>query len=80
MQVRKGRLDEICKEQYPEYSKNVIQSWIAQGKVIVDKRVIDKAGAQVHPDADIAITAKPEKYVCRWVCSRQIQNAFLSIS
>lgn len=29
---RRRRLDEVCLEQYPEYSRNVIQSWIAQGK------------------------------------------------
>lgn len=28
---RKRRLDEICLEQHPEYSRNVIQSWIVQG-------------------------------------------------
>jgi hypothetical protein len=28
---RRRRLDEVCLEQYPEYSRNVIQSWIAQG-------------------------------------------------
>ena len=33
MQVkkRKRRLDDICVEMYPEYSKNVVQSWILQG-------------------------------------------------
>jgi hypothetical protein len=29
---KKRRLDEICSEQHPEYSRNVIQSWIAQGR------------------------------------------------
>ena len=28
---RKRRLDEVCLERHPEYSRNVIQSWIAQG-------------------------------------------------
>lgn len=28
---RRCRLDEVCLERYPEYSRNVIQSWIAQG-------------------------------------------------
>lgn len=29
--LRKRRLDDICCEQHPEYSRNVIQSFIAQG-------------------------------------------------
>lgn len=36
---RRRRLDEVCLEQYPEYSRNVIQSWIAQGKKDVLRRV-----------------------------------------
>ena len=31
MRKRKRRLDEICLERHPEHSRNVIQSWIAQG-------------------------------------------------
>lgn len=35
MQARKKkrRLDEVCLERHPEYSRNVIQSWIAQGSL-----------------------------------------------
>jgi type II secretory pathway component PulK len=28
---RRRRLDEVCLEQNPQFSRNVIQSWIAQG-------------------------------------------------
>lgn len=30
------RLDELTIERYPEHSRTVVQSWIAQGKVLVD--------------------------------------------
>ena len=30
---KRRRLDEVCLERYPEYSRNIIQSWIAQGKI-----------------------------------------------
>jgi hypothetical protein len=29
---KKRRLDEVCLERHPEHSRNVIQSWIAQGE------------------------------------------------
>ena len=31
----KRRLDELTTEEYPEHSRTVVQSWIAQGKVLV---------------------------------------------
>eukprot|EP00242_Pyramimonas_sp_CCMP2087_P010267 CAMPEP_0198213432 /NCGR_PEP_ID=MMETSP1445-20131203/28863_1 /TAXON_ID=36898 /ORGANISM="Pyramimonas sp., Strain CCMP2087" /LENGTH=321 /DNA_ID=CAMNT_0043888075 /DNA_START=392 /DNA_END=1357 /DNA_ORIENTATION=+ len=62
---KKRRLDEICSEQHPEYSRNVIQSWIAQGKVLVDGKVVTKSGAQVKPTSKILINAVQPKYVCR---------------
>lgn len=38
---KKQRLDDYCLQQYPQYSKNLVQSWIAQGKVLIN----DKASA-----------------------------------
>lgn len=35
---RKQRLDDYCLQQYPQYSKNLVQSWIAQGKVLVNDK------------------------------------------
>eukprot|EP00467_Chlorarachnion_reptans_P014417 CAMPEP_0114535702 /NCGR_PEP_ID=MMETSP0109-20121206/28574_1 /TAXON_ID=29199 /ORGANISM="Chlorarachnion reptans, Strain CCCM449" /LENGTH=220 /DNA_ID=CAMNT_0001719319 /DNA_START=9 /DNA_END=671 /DNA_ORIENTATION=+ len=52
-------------ERFPEHSRNVIQSWIAQGKVLIDNVPATKAGAQVKADANIRITAETPKYVCR---------------
>lgn len=66
LQAAKRRLDELCIEKHPDIGSNVIVSWIAQGKVLVNKRIIDKAGTRIPADASIVINAKLEKYVCRW--------------
>ncbi|KAL5161692.1 putative rRNA methyltransferase YqxC [Glycine soja] len=66
LQVRKKkRLDEICVEKYQQYSRSVIQSWILQGKVYVDGKVINKAGTPVPGKAVVEIKADVPKYVCR---------------
>ncbi|KAK3239621.1 hypothetical protein CYMTET_50465 [Cymbomonas tetramitiformis] len=62
---KKRRLDEICQERHPEYSRNVLQSWISQGKVLVNGQPILKSGAQIGPSATIDIIAQQPKYVCR---------------
>lgn len=61
----KRRLDDVCMLQYPGLSKNVIQSWIAQGKVKVNDKVVTKSGTQVSEAAAIVVTAEEQKYVCR---------------
>lgn len=63
---KKRRLDELCAERFPQHSRNVVQSWIAQGKVSVNTRVVLKAGAPVAPDANIVINADVPKFVCRY--------------
>jgi hypothetical protein len=35
---KKQRLDDYCLSLHPEYSKNLIQSWIVQGKVLINDR------------------------------------------
>ena len=64
---RKRRLDEVVQEMYPEYSRNVVQSFIAQGKVLVDDRPQTKSGTGIHPSkvGSIRLTAEVPKYVCR---------------
>lgn len=52
-------------EQYPEHSRSVIQSWIAQGKVAINGRVITKAGTPVASTSTVDITAEAPKFVCR---------------
>eukprot|EP00252_Welwitschia_mirabilis_P010095 TRINITY_DN23216_c0_g1_i1.p1 TRINITY_DN23216_c0_g1~~TRINITY_DN23216_c0_g1_i1.p1 ORF type:complete len:304 (+),score=43.11 TRINITY_DN23216_c0_g1_i1:95-1006(+) len=62
---RKQRLDEICLEKFPQYSRTLIQSWIIQGKVLVDGRVANKSGMPVPGKAVVEINATIPKYVCR---------------
>ncbi len=63
---KKRRLDDVCRELYPEFSRNVIQSFIAQGKVLVNDKPVVKSGAQVDPTkAEVRVTAQVPKYVCR---------------
>jgi S4 domain len=44
---KRRRLDDVCVELAPQYSKNVIQSFILSGKVFVDDQKVTKAGHQV---------------------------------
>lgn len=62
---KKRRLDEICLERFQQYSRTYIQSWILQGKVIVDGKVVSKAGTPVSNVAVVEIMAEVPKYVCR---------------
>ncbi|XP_042957175.1 hemolysin A isoform X2 [Carya illinoinensis] len=62
---RKRRLDEICLERFQQYSRTFIQSWILQGKVFVDGKVVNKAGTPVSEKAVVQIMAEVPKYVCR---------------
>ncbi|KAL4558494.1 hypothetical protein LXL04_036695 [Taraxacum kok-saghyz] len=62
---KKKRLDEVCLERFNQYSRNYIQSWILQGKVIVDGKVVTKAGHPVSDKSIVEIKAEIPKYVCR---------------
>eukprot|EP00262_Sarcandra_glabra_P016140 TRINITY_DN5160_c0_g1_i2.p1 TRINITY_DN5160_c0_g1~~TRINITY_DN5160_c0_g1_i2.p1 ORF type:complete len:266 (-),score=34.67 TRINITY_DN5160_c0_g1_i2:192-989(-) len=62
---KKRRLDEVCLEKYQQYSRTFIQSWILQGKVSVDGRVVNKAGTPVSDKSTVEIMAEVPKYVCR---------------
>ncbi|PNW77260.1 hypothetical protein CHLRE_10g428900v5 [Chlamydomonas reinhardtii] len=62
------RLDEYCLQLAPQYSRNVIQSFILQGKVRVADKVVTKAGTPVvvGPGGPVVvIDADEPKYVCR---------------
>ncbi|KAA8550516.1 hypothetical protein F0562_002200 [Nyssa sinensis] len=65
LQKKKRRLDEICLERFQQYSRTFIQSWILQGKVFVDGKVVNKAGTPVSDKAVVEIMAEVPKYVCR---------------
>ncbi|GLC45744.1 hypothetical protein PLESTB_000503100 [Pleodorina starrii] len=62
------RLDEYCMQLAPQYSRNVIQSFILQGKVRVGDKVVTKAGTPVvvgGAGPPVVIDAEEPKYVCR---------------
>ncbi|WOL14306.1 hypothetical protein Cni_G23086 [Canna indica] len=65
LRKKKKRLDELCLERFQEYSRTLIQSWILQGKVIVDGRVVFKSGTPVSDSSVVVIKAEVPKYVCR---------------
>ena len=63
---KKVRLDELALSLRPESSRQMIQSWIVQGKVLVDGQKVTKPGTKLRPgEKEITITAEELKYVCR---------------
>ncbi|KAK1353105.1 Bacterial hemolysin-related [Heracleum sosnowskyi] len=62
---KRRRLDDVCLERFQQYSRTFIQSWILQGKVFVDGKVIHKAGTPVSDKSVVEINAEIPKYVCR---------------
>lgn len=62
---KKKRLDEICLERFQQYSRTYIQSWILQGKVFVDGKMVNKAGTPISEKSVVEIIAEVPRYVCR---------------
>lgn len=65
MKKEKKRLDVLVHEQFPQFSRNQIQSYILQRKVTVDDKIVDKAGTMTAVDAKITLDVKEPKYVSR---------------
>lgn len=65
MTVLKKRFDAVVLERYPMHSRRQIQSWIMQGKILVDGKVITKPGVLVHDDAPLTMNVQEPKYVGR---------------
>jgi 23S rRNA (cytidine1920-2'-O)/16S rRNA (cytidine1409-2'-O)-methyltransferase len=63
--MAKLRLDLLLQQRRPELTRAQIQSFIVQGKVLVNERIVNKPGTAVAEDAVIALTAEPPKYVSR---------------
>lgn len=61
----KKRLDILVHDVHPVYSRQQIQSWIMQGKVLVDGRPITKPGMAVNADAKIELSVEEPKFVSR---------------
>ncbi|PNH12707.1 putative rRNA methyltransferase YqxC [Tetrabaena socialis] len=66
---KRMRLDEHCMQLAPQYSRNVIQTFILLGKVRVGDKVVTKAGTPVVVEdasaPQVVIDAEQPKYVCR---------------
>ncbi|MCL5436625.1 MAG: TlyA family RNA methyltransferase [Candidatus Dependentiae bacterium] len=61
----KQRLDAVLAARHPQYSRTQLQSFILQGKVLVNGRPEVKAGASVSEDDEVLLTAEQPRYVCR---------------
>lgn len=61
----KKRLDQLVSEKAPQYSRRQIQSWIMQGKVMVNDVIINKPGMAFAEDAVIVLDVDEPKYVSR---------------
>lgn len=65
MAKEKRRLDLLILEKNPQFSRNQVQSFIMQGKVLLDGKILNKAGALVPVDADLILDIEEPKYVSR---------------
>lgn len=63
--IEKKRLDQLLHEREPHYSRAQIQSWIMQGKVSVDGKIITKPGTIIAVDTPLTYVFKEPKYVSR---------------
>lgn len=61
----KKRLDQLVQEMAPAYSRRHVQSFIMQGFVKVDGRVITKPGMQFKDGVQIDLDIRTPKYVSR---------------
>ncbi len=63
--AEKKRLDQLLQEKEPQYSRAQIQSWIMQGKIAVDGKIITKPGTMTSADAVLSYDLQEPKYVSR---------------
>ena len=81
MKIKK-RLDAYLVEQYPQYSRSQIQSWIMQGKAAVNGTIVTKPGIIVPQDAEITLVVEEPKYVCRagWKLEKALEYFAIDVS
>ncbi len=65
MAKRKIRLDQLAQERMPQYSRRQIQSWIMQGKVMIDDKIVTKPGTQVSDEVQLTFDIEEPKFVGR---------------
>jgi len=64
MKIKK-RLDLLVQEKYPQFTRNQIQSWILQGKVLVNDKIETKSGTQIVQETNVILTVDEPKFVSR---------------
>lgn len=65
MKTTKERLDARLQREHPHLTRNQIQSFILQGKVLVDDKVITKSGTQITKENIVNLTVEDPKFVSR---------------
>lgn len=80
MKIKK-RLDQYIQEKFPQYSRNQVQSYIMQGKVLINGVVNTKPGTQVADDDEITTNIVEPKYVCRagWKLEHALEQFNISV-
>lgn len=63
--MAKKRLDTLVQQHFPHLSKTQIQSYIMQGKVLIDGSPITKPGVAIAEDSTIMLEIEEPKFVCR---------------
>ncbi len=63
--AEKKRLDQLVQENEPQYSRAQIQSWIMQGKIMVDGKIVTKPGTMTNTDAKLLYDLQEPKFVSR---------------
>lgn len=81
MKIKKVRLDTWLQQVYPDVSKSYLQSLIMQGKVLVEGKVVTKAGTMVNPDVSIVVDFEQPKYVSRagWKLEKALEHFNISV-
>lgn len=62
---RKVRVDRLLTEKGLVQSREKAKALIMEGRVLVDGSIVDKAGTEVHPQADIKLREEDASYVSR---------------
>lgn len=64
-QETRKRLDVVIHTQRPDLSRSLIQSWIKQGMVTIDGKVVKKNGMLVDPNVKFTLEIDQPEYVSR---------------
>ncbi|MBA3751865.1 TlyA family RNA methyltransferase [Candidatus Dependentiae bacterium] len=81
MKIKK-RLDQAIQELYPDLSRNQIQSFIMQGKVLVEGHPCTKAGTFISSETILELTQKELQYVCRagWKLAHALEEFSVDVA